>query len=61
MKYNDFEEKIKVNEINLEEELQKNELEKGNVFNSTIEKISECNGITTVLVKGLETNDINYR
>ena len=59
--YDEFEEEMKVYEINSEEELQKNELEKGNVFNATIEKIREYNGMTTVLVKGLETNDINYR
>lgn len=61
MDYDKFEEEMKVYEINFEEELQKNELEKGNVFNATIEKIREYNGMTTVLVKGLETNDINYR
>lgn len=61
MDYDEFEEEMKVYEINFEEELQKNELEKGNVFNATIEKIREYNGMTTVLVKGLETNDINYR
>lgn len=61
MDYDEFEEEMKVYEINFKEELQKNELEKGNVFNATIEKIREYNGMTTVLVKGLETNDINYR
>lgn len=50
MDYDEFEEEMKVYEINFEEELQKNELEKGNVFNATIKKIREYNGMTTVLV-----------
>lgn len=33
----------------------------GNVFYASIEKISEYNGITSILVKGLDINDINYR
>lgn len=31
------------------------------VFYATIEKITKYNGITTVLVKGLDVNDINHR
>ncbi len=31
------------------------------VFYATIEEIREYNGITTVLVKGLDVNDINHR
>ena len=33
----------------------------GTVFYASIEKISEYNGITSILVKGLDINDINYR
>ena len=32
-----------------------------NVFNAKIEKITEYEGITTVLIEGLDTNDINHR
>lgn len=31
------------------------------VFNAKIEKITEYEGITTVLIEGLDTNDINHR
>lgn len=31
------------------------------VFNAKIEKITEYDGITTVLIEGLDTNDINHR
>lgn len=31
------------------------------IFYANIEEINEYNGITTVLVKGLENNDINHR
>ena len=31
------------------------------IFYASIEKINEYNGITTVLVKGLEENNINHR
>lgn len=34
---------------------------KEDVFNAKIKRISEYNGITTVLIKGLESNDINHR
>ena len=37
------------------------EQNEADVFYATIEKISEYNGITTVLVKGLDVNDINHR
>lgn len=30
-------------------------------FNAKIEKITEYDGITTVLIEGLDTNDINHR
>ena len=30
------------------------------VFNAKIEKITEYDGITTVLIDGLDTNDINH-
>lgn len=33
----------------------------GDVFNAKIKKIQEYNGITTILIEGLETNDINHR
>ncbi len=32
-----------------------------NIFNAKIKEINEYNGITTILIKGLESNDINYR
>ena len=32
-----------------------------NIFNAKIKKINEHNGITTILIKGFESNDINYR
>lgn len=34
---------------------------KGTKFEAEIKKISTYNGITTILVKGFETNEINYR
>ena len=34
---------------------------KEDVFNAKIKRISGYNGITTVLIKGLESNDINHR
>lgn len=34
---------------------------KEDVFNAKIKRISGHNGITTVLIKGLESNDINHR
>ena len=31
------------------------------IFYASIEEINEYNGVTSVLVKGLENNDVNYR
>lgn len=62
MDYNDFNEEMKVYEKKFEEELQKNDYNIGNnVFNARIKEIREYNGITTILIEGLESNDINYR
>lgn len=56
MDYNDFNEEMKVYEKNL-----KNSSKDNNTFYATIKRISEYNGITSVLIEGLESNDINYR
>ena len=62
MDYNDFNEEMKKNEKKIEEELQKNDYNIGNnVFNARIKEIREYNGITTILIEGLESNDINHR
>lgn len=62
MDYNDFNEEMKVYEEKFEKELRKNDYNIGNdVFKATIKEIREYNGITTILIKGLESNDINYR
>lgn len=62
MDYNDFNEEMKVYEKKIEEELQKNDYNIGNnVFNARIKEIREYNGITTILIEGLESNDINHR
>lgn len=62
MDYNDFKEEMKVYETKFEEELQKNDYDIGNnVFNARIEEIRKYNGITTILVEGIESNDINHR
>ena len=46
----------------IEEELQKNDYNIGNnVFNARIKEIRAYNGITTILIEGLESNDINHR
>ena len=46
----------------IEEELQKNDYNIGNnVFNARIKEIREYKGITTILIEGLESNDINHR
>jgi len=37
------------------------EIRKGETFTAIIEKITEYNGITTLLVDGLDDNNINYR
>lgn len=61
MDYNDFEEEMKEYEERFEEELRQNEDTIGDIFNAKIKAIREYNGITTILIEGLETNDINYR
>lgn len=63
MDYNDFKEEMKVYETKFEEELQKDDYNNiGNdVFNARIKEIRRYNGITTVLIKGFESNDINHR
>ena len=46
----------------IEEELQKNDYNiENNVFNARKKEIREYNGITTILIEGLESNDINHR
>ena len=46
----------------IEEELQKNDYNiENNVFNARIKEIRAYNGITTILIEGLESNDINHR
>ena len=60
MDYNDFNEEMKVYEKKFEEKLQKNDYNiENNVFNARIKEIREYNGITTILIEGLESNDIN--
>lgn len=60
--YNEFNEEMKLYEKKYKEELQKNDYNIGNdVFNAKIKEIKEYNGITTVLIEGIESNDINYR
>ena len=61
MDYNDFDEEMKEYEERFEEELRQNEDTIGDVFNAKIKEIRENNGITTILIEGLETNDINHR
>ena len=61
MNYNDFDEEMKEYEERFEEELRQNEDTIGDVFNAKIKEIREHNGITTILIEGLETNDINHR
>ena len=61
MNYNDFEEEMKEYEEKFEEELRQNEDTIGDVFNAKIKEIREYNGITTILIEGLETNDINHK
>ena len=62
MDYNDFNEEMKVYEKKFEEKLQKNDYNiENNVFNARIKEIREYNGITTILIEGLESNDINHR
>ena len=61
MEYNDFEKEMKEYEERFEEELRKNEDTMGDVFYAKIKKIREYNGITTILIEGLESNDINHK
>ena len=61
MDYNDFDEEMKEYEERFEEELRQNGDTIGDVFNAKIKEIRENNGITTILIEGLETNDINHR
>lgn len=56
MKYKDFEAEMKLYEDKFNKQFNNNDDE----FYAKIKKISEYNGVTTVLVEGLETNDINY-
>ena len=56
MDYNDFDNEMKLYEKKFEEELNN-----ADVFYAKIKRISEYNGVTTVLIEGLETNDINHR
>ena len=52
---------MKEYEKRFEEVLRQNEDTIGDVFNAKIKEIRENNGITTILIEGLETNDINHR
>ena len=61
MDYNDYNEEMKEYEERFEEALRQNEYTIGDVFNAKIKEIREHNGITTILIEGLETNDINHR
>ena len=62
MDYNDFDEEIKEYENKFKEQLQANQDNtEEDTFNATIKEIREANGTTTVLIEGLESNDINHR
>ena len=62
MNYNDFDEEIKEYANRFREQLQANQdSTEGDTFNAKIKEIRDSNGITTVLVEGLEDNDINHR
>ena len=61
MDYNDFNEEMKEYEERFEEALRQNEDTIGDVFNAKIKEIREHDGMTTILIEGLETNDINHR
>lgn len=62
VQYNDFDEEMKRYKTHFEEELQENDYNIGNhAFNARIEKIKKYNGITTILIEGIESNDINHR
>ena len=59
--YNDFEEEMKEYEERFEEELRQNEDTIEEVFNAKIKEIREYNGVTSILIEGLDTNDINHK
>ncbi len=61
MDYNDFEEEMKEYEERFEEELRQNEDTIEEVFNAKIKEIREYNGVTSILIEGLDTNDINHK
>ena len=61
MDYNDFEEEMKEYEERFEEELRQNANTIGDVFNAKIKEIREYNGVTSILIEGLDTNDINHK
>lgn len=62
MQYNDFDEEMRRYETKFEEELQKNDYNiRDDIFNARIKEIRKYNGITTVLVEGIESSDINHR
>lgn len=61
MDYNDFDEEMKEYEERFEEELRQNEDTIGDVFNAKIKEIREYNGVTSILIEGLDTNDINHK
>lgn len=62
MNYNDFDEEIKEYENKFREQLQENQDNtEGDTFSAIIKEIREANDTTTVLVEGLESNDINHR
>lgn len=61
MNYNDFDEEIKEYENKFREQLQENQDNtEGDTFSAIIKEISDSNDTTTVLVEGLESNDINH-
>lgn len=61
MDYNDFEEEMKEYEERFEEELRQNEDTIEDVFSAKIKEIREYNGVTSILIEGLDTNDINHK
>ena len=61
MDYNDFDEEMKEYEERFEEELRQNEDTIEEVFNAKIKEIREYNGVTSILIEGLDTNDINHK
>ena len=57
MKYKDFEAEMKLYEDKFNKQFNNNDDE----FYAKIKKIREYNGVITILIEGLESNDINYR